>query len=78
MHWNAPPLAKSRLFCIKALKHHFGERWRTAFVHTSERDHHGLGNGSKRGAARKASAFAKSATIERELAKKPRLSCMAE
>ena len=28
VHWNAPPIAKSRAFCIKVLKQHFGDNWR--------------------------------------------------
>ena len=68
VHWNAPPPAKAKLFLIKALKHRFGDNWRTAFVHASERDHHG----------RKRTAFMKSDVVERELGKKARLSFMAE
>ena len=66
-HLSAPPPAKAKLFLIKALKHHFGDNWRTAFVHASERDHHG----------RKRAAFMESDVVKRELAKKARLSFMA-
>ena len=72
VHWNAPPPALARELCIAALKLHCKKKkgakkrdWRTAFVHTNGRDHHGSG-------ARKNSAFFKSQVVERHLKKKPR------
>ena len=50
------------------LKLHFGDNWRTAFVHNSDRDHHGAAGG-----ARKRKAFIQSAVVERQLDKKPKL-----
>ena len=73
MHWNAPPIAKSKRFCIKALQHHFGDGWRTAFVHSNDRDHHGAAGG-----ARKRKAFYNSAVVQRELEKKSKLGFMSD
>ena len=73
VHWNAPPIAKSRAFCIKVLKLHFGDNWRTAFVHNSDHDHHGAAGG-----ARKRKAFIQSAVVERQLDKKPKLGFVVE
>ena len=72
VHWNAPPIALARAFCIKVLKQHFGDNWRSAFVHTSDRDRHGAANG-----ARKRKAFVESEVVERIRKQKPKLDFMA-
>ena len=58
---------------IKVLKLHFGDNWRTAFVHNSDHDHHGAAGG-----ARKCKAFIQSAVVERQLDKKPKLGFVVE
>jgi hypothetical protein len=43
IHWNAPPLAKSKGYCTAVLQRHFEDNkrvsdWRTAFQHKGDRD----------------------------------------
>jgi hypothetical protein len=72
IHWNAPPLAKSRGFCEAALKHQFPDHkkdWTSAFSHSSHRDHKGKAGGKRK-------AFFVSKTMEREVNKQPKFSFM--
>jgi hypothetical protein len=73
IHWNAPPLAKSRGVCEAALKHQFTDHKKdctSVLSHSSHRDHKGK-------AGRKRKAFLISKTMmEREVNKQSKFSFM--
>ena len=58
-------------FGLLALKAVFGAKWKTAFQHTDNPDHHGHGS-------RKRKAMFSSATVERHRRQKPRLAFLAD
>ena len=74
IHWNGPPPAQSKGICIEALKAIYKDKWKTAFEHTQDRDHHALF--SRKGQKRK--AVFSSATAERLRRQKPRLAFLAD